>query len=57
MNSLFDFTNYGALLGLVTDSLIAAVLLGVVGGLVGVFVQMRDNVGAPADRSFYIVVG
>jgi len=22
-----------------------------------VFVQMRDNVGAPADRSFYIVVG
>jgi hypothetical protein len=22
-----------------------------------IFVQMRDNVGAPADRSFYIVVG
>jgi zinc/manganese transport system permease protein len=42
VNRLFDFTDYGALLGLVTDSLIAAVLLGVVGGLVGVFVQMRD---------------
>jgi zinc/manganese transport system permease protein len=42
MSSLFDFTDYGALLGLVTDSLVAAVLLGLVGGLVGVFVQMRD---------------
>ena len=42
MSRLFDFTDYGALLGLVTDSLIAAVLLGLVGGLAGVFVQMRD---------------
>jgi zinc/manganese transport system permease protein len=42
MSGLFDFTDYGALLGLVTDSLVAAVLLGLVGGLVGVFVQMRD---------------
>jgi zinc/manganese transport system permease protein len=42
MAGLFDFTDYGALLGLVTDSLIAAVVLGVVGGLVGVFVQIRD---------------
>jgi zinc/manganese transport system permease protein len=42
MGSLFDFSDYGALLGLVTNSLIAAGLLGVVGGLVGVFVQMRD---------------
>jgi zinc/manganese transport system permease protein len=42
MSSLFDFTDYGALLGLVTGSLVAAVLLGLVGGLVGVFVQMRD---------------
>lgn len=42
MSGLFDFTDYGALLGLVTDSLIAAVLLGLVGGLVGVFVQTRD---------------
>lgn len=42
MGGLFDFTDYGALLPLVTNSLIAAVLLGVVGGLAGVFVQMRD---------------
>ncbi|MPQ97158.1 metal ABC transporter permease [Modestobacter sp. I12A-02628] len=42
MSGLFDFTDYGALLGLVQNSLIAAALLGVVGGLIGVFVQMRD---------------
>jgi zinc/manganese transport system permease protein len=42
MGSLFSFADYGQLLGLVTGSLVAAALLGVVGGLVGVFVQMRD---------------
>ncbi|SDY88547.1 zinc/manganese transport system permease protein [Modestobacter sp. DSM 44400] len=42
MNDLFSFDDYGALLGLVHNSLLAAALLGVVGGLVGVFVQMRD---------------
>ncbi|MBB3677738.1 metal ABC transporter permease [Modestobacter versicolor] len=42
MDGLFDYTDYGALLGLVHNSLIAAALLGVVGGLVGVFVQVRD---------------
>jgi zinc/manganese transport system permease protein len=42
MDRLFDFSDYGALLGLVHNSLIAAALLGVVGGLVGVFVQVRD---------------
>jgi zinc/manganese transport system permease protein len=42
MDRLFDFEDYGALLGLVHNSLIAAALLGVVGGLVGVFVQVRD---------------
>ena len=42
MDRLFDFEDYGALLGLVHNSLIAAALLGVVGGLVGVFVQARD---------------
>ena len=42
MNRLFDFSDYGALLGLVHNSLLAAALLGVVGGLVGVFVQVRD---------------
>ncbi|MCW2676477.1 MAG: putative metal transporter, permease component [Modestobacter sp.] len=42
MNDLFSYADYGELLGLVHNSLIAAALLGVVGGLVGVFVQMRD---------------
>ena len=42
MNGLFDYQDYGQLLGLVHNSLIAAALLGLVGGLVGVFVQMRD---------------
>jgi zinc/manganese transport system permease protein len=42
MDRLFDFEDYGALLGLVHNSLLAAALLGVVGGLVGVFVQVRD---------------
>lgn len=40
--TLFDFSDYGALLGLVTNSLIAGALLGVVGGLVGFFVMARD---------------
>jgi zinc/manganese transport system permease protein len=42
MGTLFSFQDYGALLGLVVNSLVAAVLLGIVGGLVGVFVQLRD---------------
>ena len=42
MTGLFDFEDYGQLLGLVHNSLVAAALLGLVGGLVGVFVQMRD---------------
>ncbi len=39
---LFDFQDYGQLLALVSNSLIAAALLGVVGGLVGFFVMARD---------------
>jgi len=39
---LFDYSDYGELLGLVHNSLVAAALLGLVGGLVGVFVQLRD---------------
>jgi zinc/manganese transport system permease protein len=42
VKGLFDFEDYGQLLGLVHNSLVAAALLGLVGGLVGVFVQMRD---------------
>jgi zinc/manganese transport system permease protein len=40
--ALFDFTDYGELLALVPNSLMAAALLGVVGGLVGFFVLARD---------------
>lgn len=39
---IFDFTDYGSLLRLVTDSLIAAAILGLVGGLISSFVMMRD---------------
>jgi zinc/manganese transport system permease protein len=42
MTPLFDFTDYGALLGLVWPSLVAGALLGVVGGLIGFFVMARD---------------
>ncbi len=39
---LFDFTDYGALLQLVQNSIIAGAVLGLVGGLIGVFVISRD---------------
>jgi zinc/manganese transport system permease protein len=39
---IFDFTDYGALLSLVSSSILAAAILGIVGGLVGVFVMQRD---------------
>ncbi|WP_369138126.1 metal ABC transporter permease [Modestobacter versicolor] len=42
MTEVFSFEDYGRLLALVHGSLVAAALLGVIGGLVGVFVQMRD---------------
>ncbi|QAV70633.1 metal ABC transporter permease [Salinibacterium sp. UTAS2018] len=37
-----NFTNYGELLNLVRFSLIAAAVLGIAGGLIGVFVMQRD---------------
>lgn len=40
--TLFDFTDYGELLWLVRSSILAAAILGIVGGLVGVFVMQRD---------------
>ena len=40
---LFDFSDYAQLLPLVTNSLIAAALLGLMGGLVGIFVMNRDS--------------
>jgi zinc/manganese transport system permease protein len=39
---LFDFTDYGELLLLVKNSIFAGAVLGVVGGLIGVFVMQRD---------------
>jgi zinc/manganese transport system permease protein len=42
MNRLFDFTNYGELLGLLHNSIIAGALLGLIGGLISTFVMMRD---------------
>ncbi|AGW42659.1 ABC transporter permease [Leifsonia xyli subsp. cynodontis DSM 46306] len=41
-SQLFTFTNYGELLMLVKNSLIAGAVLGVVGGVIGVFVMQRD---------------
>ncbi|GAA1870891.1 metal ABC transporter permease [Brevibacterium marinum] len=40
--SLFTFEDYGELVALLSNSLIAAGLLGVVGGLISVFVMARD---------------
>lgn len=39
---IFNFDDYDQLLPLVTNSLIAAALLGLVGGLIGIFVMTRD---------------
>lgn len=39
---IFNFADYGSLLPLITNSLIAGALLAVVGGLIGVFVNTRD---------------
>jgi len=39
---LFTFDDYGALVALVQNSIYAGALLGVVGGLIGVFVMTRD---------------
>jgi zinc/manganese transport system permease protein len=39
---IFDFTDYGALLALVHNSIVAGAVLGIVGGLISVFVMMRD---------------
>lgn len=41
-DKVFNFENYGELLALLHNSIIAGALLGVMGGLVGVFVLMRD---------------
>ena len=42
LTEIFNFSDYDRLLPLVQNSLIAAALLGLMGGLVGVFVMNRD---------------
>ena len=42
MDGVFDFSDYGRLLELVSGSVIACAILGIVGGLIGVFVMQRD---------------
>ena len=42
MDRLFDFSDYDQLIPLVQNSLIAGALLGLMGGLIGVFVLTRD---------------
>jgi zinc/manganese transport system permease protein len=42
MDRLFDFSGYDQLIPLVQNSLIAGALLGLMGGLIGVFVLTRD---------------
>ena len=42
MDRLIDFSDYDQLLPLVQNSLIAGFLLGIMGGLVGIFVMTRD---------------
>jgi zinc/manganese transport system permease protein len=41
-HQIFNYDNYGELLFLVRNSLIAGAVLGLVGGVVGTFVMMRD---------------
>ncbi|MEU9406650.1 metal ABC transporter permease [Streptomyces sp. NPDC048281] len=41
-HQIFDYADYGELLVLVRNSLVAGAVLGLVGGLAGVFVIMRD---------------
>lgn len=43
MDRLFDFSDYDLLIPLVQNSLIAGALLGLMGGLIGIFVVTRDS--------------
>ena len=62
---MFNFDNYGELLQLLQNSIIAGALLGLIGGLIGVFVMMRDLTFAVhgiselsfAGASFALLVG
>ena len=57
---IFNFSNYGELLPLFRDSLLAGAVLGVVGGLIGTFVMMRDLGFAElsfAGAAFALLIG
>jgi zinc/manganese transport system permease protein len=41
-HQIFNFADYGELLSLVRNSIIAGLILGVIGGLISTFVMMRD---------------
>ncbi|MGM7678804.1 metal ABC transporter permease [Microbacterium sp. A94] len=41
-SDVFSFQDYGALVALLSNSIIAGAVLGIVGGLIGVFVMQRD---------------
>jgi len=64
-DKMFNFDNYGELLSLLQNSIIAGALLGLIGGLIGVFVMMRDLTFAVhgiselsfAGASFALLVG
>lgn len=42
LDTVLNFSNYGELLPLFRDSILAGAVLGLVGGLIGTFVMMRD---------------
>lgn len=64
-DAVFNFSNYGELLPLFRDTLLAGAILGVVGGLIGTFVMMRDLAFAVhgiaelsfAGASFALLIG
>ncbi len=64
-DKIFNFADYGQLLALLHNSILAGAVLGLVGGLIGVFVMMRDLTFAVhgiselsfAGASFALLVG
>ncbi|ACV81195.1 metal ABC transporter permease [Nakamurella multipartita] len=64
-DKIFNFDDYGELLALLHNSILAGAILGLVGGLIGVFVMMRDLTFAVhgiselsfAGASFALLVG
>ena len=62
---IFNFADYGELLALLHNSILAGAVLGLVGGLIGVFVMMRDLTFAVhgiselsfAGASFALLIG